>query len=185
MSEPPVVPTDTSGAPAPFAARPIEPRGGGCSKPALVGCGVLFLLLGVAGLVFVLKAKGMLVWSLEKVEAGILGNLPGDMTEGDRDRFTAAFTSAKTAIENGKIDPAALQALPRELMKAVQQPKGKLTREQILDLTMALERLGGVATPGVAPPGTGEVPLEGSPEETEPSSPASEPGRQPAPTSTA
>ena len=147
MSEPPILPVEPTRAPAPFGDQPVEPRSGGCSKPALIGCGVVFLLLGIAGLVFVLKAKNLLVWSLEKVEQGIAENLPPDATAADRDRFNAAFLAAKARIEEGRIDPAALQALQRELMQAVQQPKGQLTRRQLLELTVALEQVGGVAPP--------------------------------------
>ena len=175
MSEPPVLPTEPAVPVAPFAARPLEPRGGGCSKPALVGCGVL-LLLGVVGLVFMfVKAKSLLVWSLGKVEAGIVANLPGDFDDAERQRLGVAFQSAEAAIESGKMDPAALQNLQRALMKAVQQPKGQLSREELLDLIVALERVGGIAQP--ADP-------EAPPAEPRPSTPAptAEPGREPAAT---
>ena len=176
MSEPPILPTEPTRAPAPFGDQPVEPRSGGCSKPALIGCGVVFLLLGIAGLFFVMRAKNLLVWSLDKVEQGIAANLPSDATAADRERFSAAFVAAKARIEDGQVDPAALQALQRELMQAVQQPKGQLSRQQLLELTAALERLGGVSPPDAEAPA--------APEQT-PEPPASgDSAGEPAPTST-
>lgn len=182
MSEPPILPAEPPRPPAPFGDQPVEPRSGGCSKPALIGCGVVFLLLGIAGLVFVLKAKNLLVWSLEKVEEGIAANLPPDATAADRERFSAAFVAAKARIEEGRIDPAALQSLQRELMQAVQQPRGQLTRQQLLELTAALERVGAIA------PAVEEGPATPVPEPVPESAPETPPpGRgsagEPAPTS--
>ena len=99
------VPPELTPPTTPFADAPIEPRAGGCSKPALIGCGVVFLLLGIAGLVFVLKAKNLLVWSLEKVRAGNAANLPADATAADRERFNAAFVAAKARIEEASSTP--------------------------------------------------------------------------------
>ena len=167
MSEPPSFPSDPPAA-APFAPRPLESRGGGCSKPALIGCGALFLLLGVAGLVFVFNAKSLLNWSLGKMEPAILANLNPDVTEADRERFVAAFAASRAAIDSGKLDPAALQALQRELLKAVQQPKGTVSREEILALTLALERVAGI--------GSAEEPAGEAPSDSEPTpEPAAEP----------
>ena len=41
-------PTNPQPVQEPFAPSPVEPRAGGCSKPVLIGCGVLFLLLSLA-----------------------------------------------------------------------------------------------------------------------------------------
>ena len=35
----------------PFASQPTAPVGGGCGKPALIGCLILLILLGIAGVV--------------------------------------------------------------------------------------------------------------------------------------
>ena len=143
MSEP----TPPPAAPQPFASAPIEPRGGGCGKPAFVGCGVALAVLGVVGVLFLLKAKDLLVWSLEKAKTGITANLPADVTPADRERFETAFAAAASKIRAGEMDPAALQRLQRRLMQAVQKPQGQLTREEFLALTSAFEQLGGLAPP--------------------------------------
>jgi hypothetical protein len=113
----------------------------------LVGCGVLFLLLGVAAVFFLLKARTLLAWSLRQARAQVIANLPMDATAEDRERFEAAFTAAVSAIERNQMDPAALQALQRDLMRVIQKPEGRLTREEFLSLTESLERLGGLSPP--------------------------------------
>jgi hypothetical protein len=143
MSEP----TPPPGAPQPFASAPIEPRAGGCGKPVFIGCGVVLVVLGILGVLFVVKAKDLLVWSLERAKTGITANLPADVTDADRQRFEAAFAAAASNIRAGKMDPAALQRLQRRLMQAVQKPQGQLTREEFLALTSAFEQLGGIARP--------------------------------------
>jgi hypothetical protein len=145
-------PISPPGAPQPFASAPIEPRAGGCGKPVFVGCGVVLVLLGIAGVIFVVKAKDLLVWSLEKAKGGITANLPPDVTAADRERFETAFAAAAGNIKAGKMDPAALQRLQRRLMETVQKPQGQVTREEFLDLTRAFEELGGLAPPAVAEP---------------------------------
>jgi hypothetical protein len=145
-------PISPPGAPQPFASAPIEPRAGGCGKPVFVGCGVVLVLLGIAGVVFVVKAKDLLVWSLEKAKGGITAKLAPEVTEADRERFETAFAAAASNIKAGKMDPAALQRLQRRLMETVQKPQGQVTREEFLALTSAFEQLGGLAPPEAGEP---------------------------------
>ena len=159
MSEP----TPSPGAPQPFASAPIEPRAGGCGKPVFIGCGVVLVVLGILGVLFVVKAKDLLVWSLERAKTGITANLPADVTDADRERFEAAFAAAASNIKAGKMDPAALQRLQRRLMQAVQKPQGQLTREEFLALTSAFEQLGGIARPVEEPPAAEPAPAPAPP----------------------
>ena len=159
MSEP----TPQPPAAEPFATAPVEPRAGGCSKPMLIGCGVVFLLLGVAGLVFVMKARDLLVWSLDRTRAGVLANLSDEVTAADRERFDAAYAAASARIRDGRIDPVALQGLQSELMSAIENPRQKVSREKFVKLTTALERMGGIEpapaeeAPPAADPGPGSA----------------------------
>src|SRR5688572_9503596 len=161
MSEP----TSPPVAPQPFASAPIEPRAGGCGKPVFVGCGVVLVLLGIAGVLFVVKAKDLLVWSLEKAKGGITAKLAPDVTAADRERFETAFAAAASNIRAGKMDPAALQRLQRRLMQAVDPQGGQVAREEFLDLIRAFEELG-----GLAPPAPEAVPTPG-PAQSQPSPP--------------
>jgi hypothetical protein len=161
MSEPTPPPAE------PFAVAPVEPRAGGCSKPVLIGCGVAFLLLGIGALIFLMKARDLLVWSLDKTRAGVLSNLGEDVTPADRQRFDAAYAAATTRIRDGKMDPAALQKLQGELMHAIENPREKVTREKFIGLIEALEKVGGIEPPPAetappaaeAPPGQGTASL--------------------------
>jgi len=146
-------------APQPFGAAPTEPRVGGCGKPALIGCGIVFLLLGVGGITLVLNAKSLLAWFLAQAKPTILANAGPDVTADDRARFERAFEAALSRIREGKIDPVGLQAVQGQLSKAVEKPG--VPRETFVALTEAFEKLGGVqppepvspeATPGEPPP---------------------------------
>ena len=178
MSEPqppelPVQPTDTppageppvaSGplAPQPFGAAPAEPRVGGCGKPALIGCGIVFLLLGVGGITLVLNAKSLLAWFLSQAKPTILANAGADVTADDRARFERAFEAALAKVRQGKIDPVGLQAVQGQLSKVLEKPG--VSHETFLALTEAFEKLGGVVAPQAVPPGAApEVPLPPAP----------------------
>jgi len=152
-SEPPGRPVETEpagpSAPQPFGPAPTEPRVGGCGKPALIGCAVVFLLLGIAGVALVLNAKPLLAWFLAQAKPTVLANAGPDVTAEDRARFERAFAAAIEKIRAGKIDPIALQSLQGQLAKAVEKPG--VPRETFLGLTEAFERVGGL-TPETAPP---------------------------------
>lgn len=164
MTEPTTPPAE------PFAAAPVEPRAGGCSKPALIGCGVVFLLLGIAGLVFVMKARDLLIWSLDRTRAGVLANLADDVPAADRERFDAAYAAATARIRDGKIDSSALQGLQGQLMRAIENPREKVSREKFLALTEALEKVGGIEPPP-APSEAPVTPVEPPPPPAEPPGP--------------
>lgn len=165
MSEPTVAPAETPSpsAPQPFGA-PVEPRVGGCGKPVLIGCGVIFLLIGVAGVGVVLKARDLLAWSLERAKPAVVANLANDVQPADRERFESAFAGALVKIRAGQIDPLALQGVQAQLMKAVGQPGGgKIPRATLVALTEAFEKLGGT------PPATTPEPVpEPGPAATKP-----------------
>jgi hypothetical protein len=141
---------ETPQAPQPFGAAPAEPRVGGCGKPALIGCGIVFLLLGVGGITLVLNAKSLLAWFLAQAKPTILANAGADVTAEDRARFERAFDASLARIREGKIDPVGLQAVQGQLSKAVEKPG--VPRETFLALTEAFEKMGGVAAPETVPP---------------------------------
>lgn len=153
-------PTDQEPVRAPFrpgGAPPFQPigpaaGGSGCAKPALIGCGVLFLLLGVAAVVFLFKWPDFAVWSLANSRQAIEQNLAPEVTAADRTRFDAAFQAAAARLRAQKLDPAALQALQtleERLLRVVRKKPGdKVGRDEYLDLIDAFEQLGGTAPPG-------------------------------------
>jgi len=137
--EPPSAPP-----PRPFEATPRRsPKG--CGRPLLVGCGALAVLVGIAAIVFVVKAKDLLSWTMEKLEEQVVAALPADVTAEERQRLERGFEAAIAKIRAGEIEPPSLTALQRQLQQAAEKaPRRTLTREDVLDLLSALERVGGL-----------------------------------------
>lgn len=129
--------------PEPFAPAPRPLRAPGCGRGALIGCGVLLLLFGIGAVVLALNANQMLVWWFHRVEAMVVEKMPADATPAERARFSAAFAGLYRTIEEGKVDPAAVQPLQRELFTLSTEIDRGLTREQVLRLTEAAEHAAG------------------------------------------
>ena len=111
----------------------------------LVGCGVVAALLGIAGIVLVIKAKDVLAWTMGKLQEQVVAALPADLHEEERVRLERAFEAAMNNIRAGQIEPPALKALQTQLTRAAEKaPKKELTRDDVLDLLSALERVGGL-----------------------------------------
>jgi hypothetical protein len=180
MSEPtfqqPPPPPPPAPAAAPFSGTPRPVLGGsGCGKPLWIGCGVAFLLLAIAGIFLVTRAKDLLAWSFDLVGPAVLQNAAPEVTEEDKQRFGAAIAAAKRQLQEGKIDPVALQAVQGSLQKASRAGTNKLSRTDFLTLVESLEKLGGVSNvvPGAPAPEPSAAPVE-------PATP-SPPGAPPAP----
>jgi hypothetical protein len=160
---PPVTPPTPP--PRPFSGEPRDLGSrGGCGRPLLLGCGVLIVLLGIAGIVFVAKAKDILAYAMGELQQQVTAALPPEVTTDERTRLARGFDAAMERIAAGKVEPPALYALQRQLMKAAEKaPAGTLTHDDVLDLLSALERVGGLLE---APPAGEEpapAPADGGP----------------------
>jgi hypothetical protein len=175
MSEPSIPPTSPpASVPQPFGSAPTPVLGGGCGKPVLLGCGVLFLLLGIAGVALLFKAKDLLSWSLGNMGPAVVGNVAADVPPEEVRRFEAALAAARQRIEAGQIDPQSLQRVQSRLLAAMSGGKGQLDRRQLQDLTVALEGLGGVgdkAAPPAAPQPAAPQPAAPQPAAPQPAAP--------------
>ena len=142
--------TDPSSPPSPFNPRPAGPRpgGGGCSKPALVGCGAVLLLIGVLAVVFIFKAPDFLRWWFGKLETQVMTQLPPDLPAVDRERLRTAFADVDRGMKSGKLDASGLQQMQAKLVQLGSKPNRQLTRQDVVELTNALERLAGKTPPG-------------------------------------
>ena len=145
----------------PFQNGPSQPSAGGCGKPALIGCGVLILLFGVASIFFVVKARDMFAWIVTKMEVEVVKLLPNDVDAVQRERLSHAFGAARDSILEGELDPLDLQDLQQQLARVTSIREGKMSREDVKNLIMALEKVGGIQSndssePEVAPP-TGTI----------------------------
>ncbi len=85
--------------PKPFSAEPAATPGG-CGKPLLIGCGVLAILLGIAAVFFVVKAKSLLAYALDKLQAEVVSHLPEDVGDAERRRLEAAFDATLAKIKS-------------------------------------------------------------------------------------
>jgi hypothetical protein len=114
----------------------------------LFGCGAVAVLVGIAAIVFVVKAKDLLAWTMEKLEQQVVAALPADVTAEERSRLGRGFEAAIAKIQAGEIEPPALTALQHQLQQAAEKaPRKELTRDDVLDLLSALERVGGLLPP--------------------------------------
>lgn len=150
MAQPPDQPPYS---PSPFNPTPVgsrPPGRSGCSKPLLIGCGAVLLLLGIGLIAMIYNAPKIVQWSFKAMEQDILGRLGPDVTPEDRARLVAAFEDARGAVAGNKVDVTKLQPFQNKVMEVAPANK-KLTREEVLELTRALEELAGKKA--VQPPG--------------------------------
>jgi hypothetical protein len=145
----------------------------------LVGCGLLSLLLGIAAVVFVVKAKDVLAYAMNQLRAEVVAHLPEDSSDADRQRVEDGFDVALARIRSGELDPATLQVLQQKLTAAASAARTRrLSVEELNGLLEALDRFNQEeATPGTeTPAGAGSDAAGGSSEA------GAEPGAAPATT---
>jgi hypothetical protein len=131
--------------PSPWNPTPTRARGGpGCSKPLLMGCGVLILLLGIGAVIFLVKMPSIVQWWFEKLETTLEQRLPNDVTPAEKARFHAAFESARRALASGSVDASRMQPFQSRLL-SVGSSEQRMSHAQLHDLTVALEGLAGKA----------------------------------------
>jgi hypothetical protein len=127
--------------PSPF--NPGQPRSGPSrSRPLLIGCGVVFVLLGIAAIVLVVKMPALVDWVFHRFEQQVLAKLPPDVTPEERQRLDAAFDDAARAIGENKADPGKVQKLNTTLMEMGQSSR-QITREDAMKLLESLEEVAG------------------------------------------
>jgi hypothetical protein len=144
--------------PQPFAPSPRPLRSSaGCGRGALVGCGVLVALFGIGAVALSFRADAIMVWLFGEIEKRIEARLPADLTPAERERFDEAFAGLYRSLEMKRVRPAAMQELQGRLMEVAGRVDRGLTREQVLELTTAVERAasgvpaGEPATPTATP----------------------------------
>lgn len=114
---------------------------------ALVGCGVVAFLLALVVVTVLLKARDLAAWSLGTVLDQIESTLPENLDQQDRDRLRRAADAVLDKIEDGDLDPVALQALQADLLAFVGRGQSA-TREEFLALVEGLEAFAGIDAPG-------------------------------------
>jgi hypothetical protein len=130
--------------PSPFnPGQPGQPRGGPSrTRPLLIGCGAVFILLGIATVILITKLPELSGWVFQQLEQKVMAKLPPDVTPEERQRLDVAFDDAARAVGEGKTDPNKVQELNTMLME-MGQPGRTLSHDDILKLTHDLEEVGG------------------------------------------
>jgi hypothetical protein len=131
---------------------PIEssPRGGGCWKTGVIGCGavavVVVLIVIAAILYFSRRPEAMFDLMMSAVEA----NLAPDVTEEDKRELGAAYAEFRTALKEKRVDKSQLQDLNRVLRIRSGEP---ISRERVLRMTEYFRNAakGSRAVPDTAP----------------------------------
>lgn len=143
--------------PPPPGAPKMSPSLGGGLRPgrvALLGCGVLLVLVGIAAVVFLLQADDFVGWVFGSVEETIVERLPEDLPAAERRRLERAFDGALATLESGEGDPQAMRRLQGQLT-AVLRGAGEdrpLTRDEVAAIAAALEAAAGPERDPGAPP---------------------------------
>lgn len=154
---------------SPFDPTPSGPRPAtrsGCPKPLLIGCLALTVLAGISLVAFIVLAPRLmprlLEWSLSTLETQIYAQWPADATPEDRARLERAFDDARAALGDAEVfKTEAGQVKLQQLQSAVMglSRKQRYTRADIVELTTALEEIGGGAgaEPSEAEPGADDM----------------------------
>ena len=118
------------------------------SSPALSGCAVLLLLLGLAALVFPFFADDLLAGVVVSWQEEVEAALPADLTEDERTALAWAFEDAIYTVRTGDPDQEAL-ARVRERVKG----GADLDRRGVVELTRDLRAVAGRPAGGDAESG--------------------------------
>jgi hypothetical protein len=147
--------TGLPGKPAGGTPQLSDRLGGGVTptRVALLGCGVLLFLLGVAAIIFLLKADDFVGWVFGSVEETVVERLPADLPAAERQRLDRAFAAAAARLESGDAEPDTLRPLQADLTRLVRAgDDSPLSRDEVAEITATLERIGGIAEDPDAPP---------------------------------
>ena len=145
--------------PEPFDREESNNQAPGCGRPALIGCGLLLLLLLIGSVLFLLKAGDLFRWALGKMEQQVMMSLPEDLDAATRLRLEVAFDAAGDAVVDGSADPQALQELQTRFYRISQSAAKGLSKTDVYELIEVLEGVAGIAETG-RPPSATEVRLE-------------------------
>jgi len=138
---------------------PGKSPGPGVGKPLLIGCGVVFLLILVAGILFVANQNRIAAWLFEAMESQLAPALPDDLPADVRQRYDTAFDDAIAAMRAGEYNPFAMQEAQRAFTHAAGDLSGddaKMTVDDVEQLAAALEKIPADSADEQAAPGSGE-----------------------------
>ena len=109
----------------------------GCGKAALIGCGAMFLLLLVAGVVSIIKVKEITAWGFGVMEKQVMARLPAETTDEDARRIRQGFAAVTQAVQEDRVDPNALELLQPVILRFADPNKSP----QVADVDRLIELL--------------------------------------------
>lgn len=118
---------------------PTRPGGSGVRKPLLIGCGVILLLVVGAMVAFYANQDAIVAWMLEAMHGEVEPRLPEDLPDDVRARYEDAFETAVASAREGRYTPEGLQRIQRVFTGAVQNGGSRLSVEEVVRMTEALE----------------------------------------------
>ncbi|HMB52170.1 MAG TPA: hypothetical protein VKU40_02560 [Thermoanaerobaculia bacterium] len=114
------------------------------SRFLLFGCGFVFLLVGLAALVFLWFADELLARSLDSRQSKVEVRIAEEVPEYERNRLAWAFADARAAVAAGRAPDEALADAQRLLADYSRRGAGEpVTAEEVAELTAALDRVAG------------------------------------------
>lgn len=133
-------PTPEGSSPAPFASepQPLGERRAGCSRMLLMGCAAVAILVGVVLVAMMLKARDLVVWSLDNVRTQVEESLPADLPEVERERLARAFDATLERLRDGELDADDFGALQSALLDFARLGES-VGREDVRELIQSLE----------------------------------------------
>jgi hypothetical protein len=101
----------------PFEPDKVAPVRGGCARAALFGCGGLLVVVLIGVVLLVLNVEKLTAWSFDVFERQVMARLPSDVADEDVRRIRAGFAEVRRSIEDGTVDPVALNQLPPVILR--------------------------------------------------------------------
>ena len=140
--------------------QPFQPEAtpvrAGCSKAALFGCGGLFVLLLIGGIIAVIKANEITEWGFRLMEQQVMARLPAETSDEDAGRVREGFAELTKAVQEDRVDPLALEQLQPVILRFA-DPNKTPAPEDVDRLIELLEM--GAGTRGDPAPAPGEPEL--------------------------
>lgn len=124
---------------SPFADETPTGPSSGCSTPLLIGCGVGLVLVGILLVVTLVNIPAIMGWVFESTGSMLAQELPEEIPAEERQRLEQAFRDVAQAAREERIDPDRLMELQREIRDLQGKDPQDLTREDVRELTEALE----------------------------------------------
>jgi len=129
--------------------------GRGCGKKALVGCGVVALVLAACFLGFILYARSKPEFITDFVMKQIESHYAADVTEGDKTELRAAYADFRKALRERRVSKEPLDRMRATLVSG--GTSNEIHRDQVRELIALFRRNAGsppgqeAASPAPAP----------------------------------